>query len=339
VSGWSFAHRGWVHLTWAAIAIVAVLAVLELRNRDALGRFLSPEMQRRLATRPSSELAIGRLALFALSLVLGILALMRPQAGTHDERQSGETFSTDVMVVLDVSRSMLAEDVKPYRLRRAKTEIEKMAGLLPGARVGLVAFAGRAALMCPLTPDHAFFDLALGGVDTHSVSRGGTRIGDALRTAVKAFPKEPGSKLIVLITDGEDHDSFPLDAAEEAKKAGVHVIAVGLGSEQGAPIFVTDPKTQARTQVMHDGAPVISKLDGETLRKIALATEGAYVPAGTNALDLVSIVESNVKPMVHKDRDAATREVHDEEYAWFVLGALLALIGAVWLGAAAGERR
>jgi Ca-activated chloride channel family protein len=339
VSGWSFAHRGWVHLTWAAIAIVAVLAVLELRNRDALGRFLSPEMQRRLATRPSSELVIGRLALFALSLVFGILALMRPQGATHTEHVSGSTFSTDVIVVLDVSRSMLAEDVAPYRLKRAKTEISKMVRLLPAARVGLVAFAGRAALVSPLTPDHSFFDLALDGVDTNSVSRGGTRIGDALRTAVRAFPSEPGSKLIVLITDGEDHDSFPLDAAEEAKKAGVHVIAVGLGSEAGAPLFVTDPKTQARTQVMHDGVPVISKLDGETLRKIATTTEGVYVPAGTSALDLVSIVESNVKPMVHKDADAVTRELHDDEYAWFVLGALLSLIGAVWLGAAAGERR
>jgi Ca-activated chloride channel family protein len=339
VSGWHFVHRDWVHLTWAAIAIVAVLAVLELRNRDALGRFLSPEMQRRLATRPSRDLAIGRMAMFAISLGYGILAIMRPQAGSHTEHVSGSTFSTDVIVVLDVSRSMLAEDVKPYRLKRAKTEIDKMARLLPAARVGLVAFAGRAALMCPLTPDHSFFSLALGGVDTNRVSRGGTRIGDALRTAVKAFPKEPGSKMIVLITDGEDHESFPLDAAEDAKKAGVHVIAVGLGSEAGAPIFVTDPKTQARTQVMHDGAPVISKLDGETLRKIATATEGVYVPAGTSALDLESIVKANVTPIAKRDADAATREVQDDEYAWFVLGALVALLGAVWLGSVAGERR
>ena len=339
MTGWSFAHRGWVHLTWAAIAIVAALAVLELRNRDALGRFLSPEMQRRLATRPRGELVIGRLALFALALVLGILALMRPQGASHIEQVDGAAFSSDVMVVLDVSRSMLAEDVKPYRLRRAKAEIEKMAELLPDARVGLVAFAGRASLMCPLTPDHAFFDLALDGVDTNSVSRGGTRIGDALRTAVRSFPSAPGSKLIVLITDGEDHDSFPLDAAEEAKKAGVHVIAVGLGSEAGAPIFVTDPKTQARTQVTHDGKPVISRLDGDTLRKIASATEGAYVPAGTSALDLVSIVNANVKPIVHRDAAAANRERREDEYVWFVLGALLALMGAVWLGAAAGERR
>jgi len=236
--------------------------------------------------------------------------------------------------------------VPPSRLARARIEIKNMAAKLVGDRVGLVAFAGRAAMMCPLTPDHAFFDLAVDGVDTRSVARGGTRIGDALRTAVRAFPSGQGAKLIVLITDGEDHESFPLDAAEEAKKAGVHVVSVGLGSEAGAPLYITDPQTGAKTQVMHDGQPVISKLDGETLRKIALTTEGAYVPAGTSALDLESIVKEHVQPIVRAEADASFRVVRGERYPWFVLASLLSLLVAVWLGAtvgmsgvATGERR
>jgi Ca-activated chloride channel family protein len=338
VSDWTFAHRGYVQLAWIAVAIVVGLGVLELRSRDALGRFLSPEMQARLATRPTRTHAFARLGLFGLALLCGVLALMRPQSGVQIERVSGAGFSADVVVVLDVSRSMLAEDVPPNRLARAKIEIKNMAQKLAGARMGLVAFAGRAAQMCPLTPDHSFFDLAVDGVDTRSVARGGTRIGDALRTAVKSFPPGPGSKLVVLITDGEDHDSFPLDAADEAKKAGVHVVAVGLGSEAGAPIYITDPKTGAKTQVLHDGQPVISKLDGETLRQIAVKTEGAYVPAGTSALDLESIVKEHVQPIVRKDADAAVHVIAVEEYVWFVLAALLALIGAVWMGSIAGER-
>lgn len=335
---WTFAHRDLVHLIWAVLAIVVGLAIFELRGRDALARFLSPAMQRRLATRPTNGRVIARLALFGLALAAGVMALMRPQSGVTVEHVAGARFTSDVVIVLDVSRSMLAEDVPPNRLARAKIEIKNMVAKLEGARVGLVAFAGRAAMMCPLTPDHSFFDLAVDGVDTHSVGKGGTRIGDALRTAIRSFPPGPGSKLVVLITDGEDHDSFPLDAADEAKKAGVHVVAVGLGSEEGAPIFLTDPQTGAKTQVMHDGQPVISKLDGDTLRKIALTTEGAYVPAGTSALDLESIVKEHVVPIVRKDADAATRVIKTEEYAWCVLVAMIALFGAVWLGSTTGER-
>jgi len=338
VSDWTWAHKEWIHLIWAVVALVVCLAIFELRGRDALARFLSPEMQRRLTTRATGGRVIGRLALFGLALVMGVLALMRPQSGVVAEHVSASKFTSDVVIVLDVSRSMLAEDVAPNRLARAKIEIKNMAQKLGGARVGLVAFAGRAAMMCPLTPDHAFFDLAVDETDVRSVGKGGTRIGDALRTAIKSFPPGPGSKLVVLITDGEDHDSFPLDAADEAKKAGVHVVAVGLGSEEGAPIYLTDPQTGAKTQVLHDGQPVISKLDGETLRQIALKTEGAYVPAGTSALDLESIVKEHVQPIVRKDADAAVRVIQTEEYVWFVLAAMVALLGALWLGSTTGER-
>jgi Ca-activated chloride channel family protein len=143
----------------------------------------------------------------------------------------------------------------------------------------------------------------------------------------------------VLITDGEDHESFPLDAAKDAAKAGVHVIAVGIGSEDGGQIQLTDPQTGAKTVLMHDGQPVVSRLDGETLRQVALTTEGAYVPAGTSALDLESIVNEHVTPIVRAEADAAVRVIPGERYPWFVLAALLALVSAVGVGASAGERR
>jgi len=337
--GWSYKYSYLIHLVWIALAVIAVLAVLELRSRDALGRFLSPEMQRRLTTRASLERIAGRLGLLLIAMVAGIMAIMRPQTKGTTTTTTTIGSAADVIVVLDVSKSMLAADVEPSRLARAKIEIKKMAAELGGDRIGLVAFAGRAAMMCPLTPDHAFFDLVVDGIDTDSVSRGGTRIGDAIRTAVRSFPTGEGAKLIVLITDGEDHDSFPLDAANEAKKASVHIVAVGLGSEKGSPIFIEDPRTHAKKQIMHDGKPVITKLDGKTLRKIALTTEGAYVPAGTSALDLKSIVDAHVKPIVRAEEAKAVHVVRGERYQWMVLVAILALFGAVWLGSSAGERR
>ena len=334
---WDWVHRGRVHWLWAVLALIALLAALEWNGRDALARFLSPVMQRRLVTRPSVERTVARLALVTLALFACVLALMRPRSVAGGETVLSSKVAADVVVVLDVSKSMLAEDVAPNRLVRARAEIERMVKQLDGQRVGLVAFAGRAVTLCPLTPDQAFFNLALRGVDTRSVSRGGTRIGDAIRVALKTFPTGPGAKLIVLITDGEDHESDPLGAARQAKLAGVRVVAVGLGSEEGSPIVITDPRTGARTEMRHDDQPVMSRLDGETLRKMALETGGAYVPAGTSALDLESIVRENITPIQRAEADQSLRVVPAEKYGWLVALALVALLVALGVGAYAGR--
>jgi Ca-activated chloride channel family protein len=338
---WTWMHRDRVQWLWAVLALIAVLAVLEWRGRDALGRFLSPVMQRRLVTRPSIERTAGRLLLLTISLFAMVLALMRPRSSGGDTENipGGARTTGDVVIVLDVSKSMLAEDVAPNRLTRARVEISEMVKQLPGQRVGLVAFAGRAAIVCPLTPDQAYFNLALRGVDTRTVSRGGTRIGEAVRKALEAFPDGGGAKLIVLITDGEDHESNPLDAAKLAKAAGVRIVAVGLGSEEGSPITITDPKTGAHTQMLHDGQPVISRLDGATLRQMALETNGAYVPAGTSALDLESIVNQNITPILTAEADKAQQPVKSEEFPSMVALALVALIGALAVGAYSGRSR
>lgn len=335
---WTNRDPEWIHLIWAVAALTALWIILELRGKDALARFLSPTMQARLVTRASTARTVVRLGLIAVALAACVWALMRPQTRGQDQAVMASAFSADVVVVLDVSKSMLATDVKPTRLERAKFEIAKMVKQLPGDRVGLVAFAGRAALLCPLTPDQGFFNLVLGGIDVNSVSRGGTRIGEALRVATKAFPPGPGAKLVVLITDGEDHESYPLEAAKAAKGEGVRIVAVGLGSETGSPIELIDPKTGARTTLTHDGQEVISRLDGETLRQIATETGGAYVPAGTSALDLESIVRHNVKPILRAEADRVSmRRVRGERFAWPLVLALIALVSALAVGA--GARR
>lgn len=334
-SDWTWKHDGWIHLVWAVVALISILVVLELRGRDALARFLSPRMQRRLAVRSSIARAMVRLGLVAVSLLAGVGALMRPQAPAEGQTVLQVRSAADVMVVLDVSRSMLAEDVAPNRLTRAKAEIAGMARQLAGHRLGLVVFAGRASPRCALTPDQAYFNLALRGVDTRSAGRGGTRIGEAVRAAVAGFPAGPGAKVIVLITDGEDMDSNPMAAAEQAKAAGVKIVAVGLGSEEGSPIVLTDPQTGAKTQLSHDGQPVLSRLDGATLRQMALVTGGVYVPAGTSALDLDSIVRENISPILRAAADSSTQVIPAERYPWLVLIALVALLAALAVGSGA----
>lgn len=336
---WDWMHSSLVHLVWLAIAIAFGLGVLELHTRSALSSFLSPVMQRRLATQASVQRAILRLGLVLGCLLFGIAALMRPVNRSRTEAISTAEATADVMFVLDVSRSMLAEDASPNRLARAKSEIAELVSRLDGQRVGLVAFAGRAVPMCPLTPDHSFFTTALSTVDTRSAGRGGSRIGDGIKAGVRGFPAGPGAKLIVLITDGDDQDPYTQDAAKLARDAGVKIVAIGLGSETGSQITLTDPQTNAKTVLMHDGKPVISKLDGAALKKLALATEGAYVPAGTNAVDLKAILDSHVRPIVRRAADATVRVVPVERFPWFVLSSLACLLAALWVGQGAGESR
>jgi len=328
-----------IHLVWAALAIAGILFVLELRSRGALAAFLSPVMQRRLTAQASFERTVLKLGLILLAMLAGVEALMRPQAPGQTETVTASQASADVMFVLDVSRSMLAEDAAPNRLARAKAEINQLVSRLEEHRVGLVVFAGRAVQMCPLTPDHSFFTTVLNTVDTRSAGKGGSRVGDAIKAALRGFPTGQGAKLIVLITDGDDQDPYTQEAAKAARDAGVKIVAVGLGSETGSQITLTDPKTGAKTTLMYEGKPVISKLDGDALRKLALTTEGAYVPAGTSALDLDSIMESHVRPIVRAAADASVRVIPAERYQWPLLVSLLALLAALWVGAGAGDRR
>jgi Ca-activated chloride channel family protein len=337
---WRFADIQAVHLVWLALAVVGLLAFLELCSRGAMDAFLSPVMQKRLAPRPG----VGRVAL-RLSLVLGamlcaILALMRPQARGERETVATSVASGEIVFAVDTSRSMLAEDAAPNRLARAKAEVGQMVSRLAGHRVGLVAFAGRAVLACPLTPDRAFFASVLSTLDTRSAGRGGTKIGEAIKVALRGFSPGAGARLIVLITDGDDQDAYSEEAAKAARDAGVKIVAVGLGSEEGSQVTLRDPESGAKSTLLDSsGQPVLSKLNAEQLRKIALVTEGAYVPAGTSAVDLDSIMETCVQPIVRAAADAAVRRIPAERYPWFVLGSLLFVLAALWVGATAPERR
>jgi Ca-activated chloride channel family protein len=339
IPDWSPVYLERIHLVWGAVAIMILLAFLELRNRGAMTAFLSPVMQRRLTAQASTERVVLQLVFVFLALLCSIGALMRPQARGMTESVTASTASADVVFVLDTSRSMLAEDTAPNRLARAKAEISQLVARLEGHRVGLVAFAGRAVQVCPLTPDHSFFTTVLSTIDARSAGKGGTKIGEAIKVALRGFGPGGGAKLILLITDGDDQDPYSEEAAKLARDAGVKIIAVGLGSEDGSQITLTDPDTGAKQTLMHEGKPVISKLNGEQLRKVALVTEGAYVPAGTSAIDLDSIMESHVAPIVRAAADASLRQIPAERFQWFVLGALLFVLAALAVGAGAGDRR
>jgi Ca-activated chloride channel family protein len=226
---------------------------------------------------------------------------------------------------------MLAEDIRPSRLERSKIAIQDLMEVLQGDRIAIVTFAGNSTIKCPLTQDYAFVRMALADISTESTSRGGTMIGDAIRKATEdVFDKQSREyKDIILITDGEDHDSFPVQAAEKAAAEGIRIIAIGLGDEnQGSRIPITGPDGE-KTFMKYEGQEVWSKLDGDTLRKIVYATNGGkYLSVGPGTtLDLGQIYEGLIASAEKRELESTTMMRYDEKFQIFLA---LGLVLIVW---------
>jgi len=236
----------------------------------------------------------------------------------------------DVVILLDTSRSMLAEDIKPSRLERAKIAIGDLLEKLGGDRIAIVTFAGNSAVKCPLTQDYAFVRMALADISTESTARGGTAIGDAIRKATEeVFDRQAREfKDLILITDGEDHDSFPVQAAEKAAGEGIRIIAIGIGDEnEGSRIPITGPDGRT-TFLKYQGQEVWSKLDADTLRKIAYATPGGKyigVEPGTT-LNLDEIYEELVASAQKRELESATMIAYDERFQVFLVAGIVLLV-------------
>ncbi|MAE64940.1 MAG: hypothetical protein CMJ18_11780 [Phycisphaeraceae bacterium] len=317
-----------MHLIWLVLAATALLFWLDRRGARRLDRFVSALMQQRLVARPVTWRRVATISLLGLAGVALVLALMRPQSGLRSV--TTPRVGAQIMICLDVSRSMLAEDVAPSRLGRAKVEIQDLLGLIDRDHVGLIAFAGKATVLSPMTPDFGFLRLVLESTGPASVALGGTNLEAPIRMAVDGFRGQSDlSRAIILITDGEDHESYAMEAAQYASERGIRIIAIGFGDEQGSEIMVTDPGTGARASVTDaDGRPVVSRLDGDLLRRVALETGGVYIPAGTGALDLDAIYMEHIGPLVRGRLDGGTRMIRQERFQWPLLAALICLFAS-----------
>jgi len=298
------------------------------RRRQALSAFTSAELAPLLAPSVSPTRQALRAGLIILAFVMIVSALIGPRWGMYLEKQ--RVFGVDVVVALDVSRSMLAADLRPNRLERAKSELRQQLterGAFKNAhRLGLLAFAGATSLRLPLTTDHVAFRSKLDALRVGVVSRGGTAIGQAIATAVDLFAKSPqqATKVILLCTDGEDHEGGPVEEAQAAlKEHGIRVFTIGVGDPMrtvGAEVPAGDGG--ASKPLLHDGQIVFSKLDVEGLRKIATAGGGDYAPIA----ELNRVVDK-IAGMRTTELTTEERMRHQPQYQWFVAIALL-LLGA-----------
>lgn len=322
-------QRAWILLVCLALLLMMIWRIMT--RKSGLGAFIGEAMQTRLVSQPTQSMRILQVICLALSAFAFVIALMQPQIVKKETVAHAKT-AANIFVALDVSKSMLAADVTPDRLERAKSEIRDMLPAFSQHRVGLLAFAGRTTVLSPLTMDHGFFRLVLDSASPYSVTLGGTNIGEVIRKGTQLLSAQEGPKALILITDGEDHDSYPEEAAEAARQAGVVIVAVGFGSETGSTIDILDRETGIKKRVIDaSGNAVISKLDGALLRKIALTTNGVYVPAGTGVLDLEGILQKHILPLVDPTAQIQVKEMRVDLFPWILAFALIFFAGFVLL--------
>ena len=292
-------------------------------KQGALAKFASLSLIKKISPETGLSRQVQKWIMFLLFLFFLIGALVRPQFGV--KTQKIERKGVDVIVALDISQSMLAEDITPSRIERAKHEISKFIGLLKGDRIGLIIFAGESFVQCPLTLDYSAAKMYLDVVTTSWIELQGTALADAIRQSSKAFrTKSKKHKVLILITDGEDHEGEALDAAKEAAKEGVKIYSIGIGSESGVPIPLKKSSGNIVYKKDKSGNLVMTRLNSIILEKIAHETQGKYFHSGTN-FDL-SLIYNEIAKMEKKDLGMNNIAIYEERYQIFLLIALIFLM-------------
>jgi Ca-activated chloride channel family protein len=327
----TLAHPLLLHFLWLVPLAALALVIIYRRKRRDLLAFCDPELASRLAGERIQARGFLKSMLLLGGLALMILALAGPRWGSHYQEVSQK--GVDIMLAVDVSSSMLVEDVQPTRLERARREVHDLLQVVAGDRVGLVAFAGAAFVQCPLTLDYGALTMFLEALRPDLIPVPGTDLGGAVDTALSAFdPASETDRVILLITDGEDNEGAGLRAAERAARAGVKIFIFGIGDPAGGPV----PEGQGGFKKDAGGRMIMSRLDESGLKRIAEVTGGTYVRSTGGDLDLDLLYYSGIKMKTEASvLKSGKIKVYEERFAAFILVAFVLLL----LEAMVGERK
>ena len=327
-----FASYRFLWLLLLVPLIPALYAVALAFRKRRIRRFGDPKMVAHLMPHYSRAKGWVRIILFTLAFFFFVIGLSRPQIGAKlSERQ---TKGAEIMICLDVSNSMLAQDYTPCRLERAKLAISSLVDKLHDDRIGLIIFAGSSFVQLPVTTDYVSAKMVLSSIDAGSVPVQGTAIGDAIHTAMKSFSAQSEkSRVIILISDGENHEDDAVAAAKEAAQAGIRIYTVGVGSAAGQPIPVDGELLRDK-----DGNIVVTHLDEKTLRQIAEAGGGAYIQAGNEEFGLNPII-NDIRAMEGELFSSVVFEEYDEQYMYFFAIALILLVIEMLVGERKNARK
>jgi Ca-activated chloride channel family protein len=323
-----FAHPLWLLVgLFACLGAALFIRTNILRRQKELRHFAAPHLLAGLTSNVSLSRRRLKNIFFLLALVCLFAALARPQYGNRwiEVRRKG----IDILIGVDVSKSMLVQDIKPDRLQRAKLAIRDFVGKLEGDRVGLLPFAGTAFPMCPLTTDYEAFNASLNALDVNTIPKGGTDLGVAIREAGKVLVNEANHKIFILVTDGEDLSEEALQAAAEAEKEKMTIYTIGVGTPEGELIPIPG-RGDSRFAKDSSGNFVTSKLDQQTLTKIAETTGGLYVPLGSMGQGFDTVYQQKLTLIPKEEHAQRKRKVPIERFPW-PLGAAVFLLAADFL--------
>lgn len=314
-----FANPYILYLLLIIPAAIVLFIFAQMRRRRRLERFASSSLLAQLTPSASPARLRTKFVLYSLALAFLILAAARPQVGSklREEHQKG----IEMMLVVDVSNSMLAEDFEPNRLDRTKFAIDRVVESMKQDRIGVVAFAGEAQVQLPITSDYRMARAFARKLSPQMVRTQGTDLGAAIKLATMSFSSQSeGSRVMILITDGENHESDALEAAQAAAEKGIAIYTIGIGTPEGAPVMIGGEYLTDENDDM-----VVSKLDEKMLQEIASTTGGAYVRATKQSIGLKEIVD-RLKELDESDLATTRFEAFDEQFQYPLVVALLLLL-------------
>ena len=327
-----FANHQYLALLWLVPLIPLLYALMRSQRKKRLRRLGDEDLVRELMPSWSGAKGWVRVVLFDLAFLFFVIGLARPQIGA--KLQEKETRGAEIMICLDVSNSMLAKDYSPNRLERAKLAVSRITDKLQKDRIGLVIFAGSAFVQLPITNDYISAKMFLNSITTESMPVQGTALGEAITLAARGFSAQSEkSRAIIVISDGENHEDDPVEAASQAAGMGIKVYTIGVGSLRGEPISVNGELLKDR-----EGNIVVTHLDEETLKNVARAGKGAYIHAGNEEFGLNPII-NDLRKLEEEAYKSVVFEEYEEEYMYFFAIALVLFVIEMLIGSRRWKRR
>ena len=320
------ANPQYLYLLLLIPLLVLLFVYARRRKKKALAEFGDLNLVMRLIPEFSGTREIIKFIIWSVAWILLVIGMADPQTGSKLEKIKRK--GVDMIFALDVSNSMLAQDITPNRLERAKQAIIHLLGKLENDRVGLVVFAGKAYIQMPLTTDYSATRLFLSGINPGMIPVQGTAIGDAIQTSASAFANTKQSKAIIVITDGENFEDNAVEAARSAAAKGCRVYTIGIGLPEGAPIPVYSGNTQIGYKKDASGITVITRLNEPMLQDIAKAGKGIFVRAN-NSQSGVQEVFDQINKLEKAEYNEAFFSDYEDRFQFFVLAALILLFGEV----------
>ena len=320
-----FAYAQYLLLIFLIPVFFIVQAVMLRIRRNRIRKFGDEKLVSQMMPSYSKSKVWVRLVLFSIGFFFFVIGLSRPQIGARLKEQ--EIKGAEIIIAIDVSNSMLAEDYSPNRLERAKLAVSRLVDKLRDDRIGLVIFAGTSFVQLPVTTDYVSAKMFLNSIDTGSIPIQGTALGDAITTCIRSFSAQSDkSRAIILITDGENHEDDPVAAAKQAAEMGIKVFTIGVGSPEGKPIPMNGELLKDK-----DGEIVVSRLDEAVLQEIAAEGDGAYVRAGNSEFGLNPIID-DLRKLEDEKYSSVVFEEYDEQFMYFLAIALVFFVLEMLVG-------